>query len=80
MVLLRSLQVLRKDIGLEIEDRIRITYSTSSEVVETIMSRFGDSLKSELLACSLDPGDTAGGTTYDLAGEEVTVRIEVARD
>jgi isoleucyl-tRNA synthetase len=76
--LLRSLQVQRKESGLQIEDRVAITYSTRSTTVESVIERFGDYLKAELLGLSLEPGDASGGEAYALAGEEVTVRIAKA--
>jgi len=34
--LLRKLQVMRKDEGLEIEDRITMTYNTDSDVINNV--------------------------------------------
>ncbi len=76
--LLRGLQLLRKEVGLELEDRIHLTYATGSEVMKTLFERFGDYLKSELLALSSSAGDARGGKEFQLDGERVTVRIEKA--
>ena len=76
--LLRRLQVLRKDIGLEIEDRIVLTYQTESEQIHTLFKRFETFLCSELLANSIESGSADGGKGYNLDGEEVSVFIRKA--
>jgi isoleucyl-tRNA synthetase len=73
--LLRSLQVLRKEIGLEIEDRITVEYQTGSAVVEGIFQRFAQYLSSELLAREIKAGPAEGGKAYQLGSEEVVVAI-----
>jgi isoleucyl-tRNA synthetase len=75
---LRGLQVLRKDVGLELEDRIHITYATSSATLETLFQRFGDTLRAELLGLTLGAGDATGGKLFAFDGDEVTVKITKA--
>ncbi len=74
--LLRRLQVLRKKIGLEIEDRIRISYQTGSERMKTMILRFNDFLKSELLANEITEQPFDSGTEYHFGDESITVYIE----
>ncbi len=76
--LLRGLQLLRKEIGLQLEDRIVITYQTESVAIGTLMERFGAYLQTELLGLSLKEGDTEGGKAFKLDGEAVTVAIAKA--
>lgn len=73
--LMRRLQIQRKDIGLEVEDRIDITWNGPTETVKAIFERFGDLLKSELLAQSIAAGPAEGGATHKLGGDEVGVLI-----
>ena len=51
--LLRGLQVHRKEIKLNIEDRVHLTYATDDPVMETIFGEYSDYLKAELLALSI---------------------------
>jgi isoleucyl-tRNA synthetase len=76
--LLRGLQVYRKEVGLEIEDRIEIRYDTRSATIATIVERFGDYLKAELLATSFDAGEASGGKAFTFDGESVTVAVSKA--
>ncbi len=76
--LLRRLQVLRKDVGLEIEDRIVITYATESEDIQSIVADYQDYLKEELLALELKAGEPTDGKTYKLGDHSVTVSLAKA--
>lgn len=73
--LLRRLQVLRKDIGLEIEDRIRLGWSSGSDKVELIFKRFGETLATELLARELVRDPEATEHSLALDGCELTVSV-----
>ncbi|MCU0726412.1 MAG: class I tRNA ligase family protein, partial [Planctomycetes bacterium] len=55
--ILRKLQVLRKDTGLNIEDRIRLRWSTGSPDVELVFAVHGGFLASELLVVSMERTD-----------------------
>ena len=50
---LRKLQIMRKDEGLEIEDRITIRWDTTDPCLEKVFSRFGDLMAGELLAVEM---------------------------
>ncbi|MDJ0764961.1 MAG: isoleucine--tRNA ligase [Myxococcota bacterium] len=76
--LLRRLQVQRREIGLEIEDRVHLTFATASPVMKTIFNQYADFIKAELLALQLTEGDASGGAAYEIDGETVTVAIEKA--
>jgi isoleucyl-tRNA synthetase len=76
--LLRRLQVQRKENGLEIEDRINISYATDSADLKAIFERFTDYLKDELLADAINEDTTDGGTEYKLGGEKITVLVAKA--
>ncbi len=78
--LLRGLQVLRKDIGLQVEDRVHLRFDGASPGMEAILSRWRATLAEELLALSVEPGGAEGGKTFTLSAESVTVRLDKARD
>ncbi len=50
---LRQMQVLRKEIGLEIEDRISVVYNTDSPKAKQMLEKYKDFICSELLCLSL---------------------------
>lgn len=77
--LLRRLQVLRKDTGLEIEDRIHLRWRSDSERLVEVMNRFAPQLRAELLAlsCSRD-AELVDGTDVNVEDELITVAIEKA--
>ncbi|MDY6843567.1 MAG: DUF5915 domain-containing protein, partial [Thermodesulfobacteriota bacterium] len=51
--LLRRFQVMRKDEGLEIEDRITLQWDTSSKVIEQVFEHFSSLLAEELLVVEM---------------------------
>lgn len=75
---LRSLQVQRKKEGLELDDRIKVVYSTESNDISEVFRRYEEYLKSELLAKEIGAGDVKGGVGYNLGGATVRIRIEKA--
>ncbi len=72
------MQVLRKEEGLAIEDRIDLTWQSESADVTTIFERFDEYIRSEILALTLTPGEAAEGKAIQLAGQEVKVVINRA--
>jgi isoleucyl-tRNA synthetase len=77
---LRQMQVLRKDIGLEIEDRILITYKTQSPKIKTVIDTFKEFICHELLCLDIKE-DTAVSSAHKIkiSSEEVIVAVEKAR-
>jgi isoleucyl-tRNA synthetase len=73
--LLRSIQVLRKEEGLAIEDRIDLTWQSDSVDVATIFERFEEYIKGELLARTLTAGAADEGKVVKLAGQKVKVVV-----
>ena len=64
----------RRELGLAVTDRIRITLETS-ERVETCFKEYGDYIQSEVLAVSVNFAPT-NGTEWDLNGEPAKISIE----
>lgn len=75
---IRQVQQLRKDADLEIENRIRIFYSSESEQIELMLKEWSDLIKSETLADSLLASTTssAGLEPVNVGDEKVLIWIE----
>lgn len=77
--LLRHLQVLRKQTGLEIEDSITLTWKSEESLIREVFERWGDFLKAELLCSRMKQEDVCeNGTDIKLGDISVTVVIEKA--
>jgi len=75
--LLRRLQVLRKEVKLEIEDTIVLTWSTASEDFRKIMDEWKDFLAAELLCTEIKSGElSADEKTISLGDDNILVHIE----
>ena len=74
--LLRRLQVLRKDVGLEIEDRISLSYNTDSTALKEVLARWQSFLTEELLIVEIqeDIGDQESHEVK-VGGEVIQVAI-----
>jgi isoleucyl-tRNA synthetase len=65
---LRRLQMLRKEVGLEIEDRITMRWQSDSESLQRVMSDWGEYMAAELLCLSVERADTKESATIVKAG------------
>ncbi|MFY0605716.1 MAG: isoleucine--tRNA ligase [Cyclobacteriaceae bacterium] len=72
------LQNLRKDQGLEVQDKINVTFSSSDELLKSSIAVHQDYIMKETQAVSLKAVESLEGTTLDIDGIEITVGIEVA--
>ncbi len=81
--LVRHLQELRREAGLEVTDRIRVTWR-GDDAVGRVLAEHGPTIAEEVLALSLDAGDggaptPAGATTEaDIDGHTVTLAVRKA--
>ncbi|WP_258102772.1 isoleucine--tRNA ligase [Marinoscillum sp. MHG1-6] len=74
------LQNLRKDKGLEVQDKINVIYSTQEELVKNSIEEFKNYIQKETQALKLEFGEKiADGTALDIDGLEITVGIEIAK-
>lgn len=71
----RNINNLRKDGGLEISDRIQLTYQASGEVASAFQN-FADYIKQETLAVVLTAGVPAGGQRFKVGEDEVVVSLQ----
>jgi isoleucyl-tRNA synthetase len=75
--LVRSLNDLRKDVGLDIADRVAVTVRADDEVWAALDAH-RDYVMSEVLAVELTRAASGGGYTLTVDGHEVVVTIDLA--
>ncbi|WP_258100329.1 isoleucine--tRNA ligase [Marinoscillum pacificum] len=74
------LQNLRKDKGLEVQDKIKVSYHTTDDLLKTSVEAYKNYIQKETQALSLEYVEQAnGGTSLDIDGLEMTVDLEVAK-
>ena len=74
----RAIQDLRRQLELNIDDRIKVRYEVGGDMADAIASH-RDWIATEVLATSLEPaGDLADGTDVTISGETLKVSITVA--
>ncbi|HAH38090.1 MAG TPA: isoleucine--tRNA ligase, partial [Algoriphagus sp.] len=77
--LVNRIQNLRKDMGLEVQDKIRIKVADTNELVNKSVGGFGDYIQSETQALSLEVSKEAStGTVLDMDDFELAVLVEKA--
>ncbi|MCP4456508.1 MAG: isoleucine--tRNA ligase [Cytophagales bacterium] len=68
-------QNMRKDQGMEVQDKIAITYSTENEMLKLAIVEFANYIKIETQALQI--GEGFGDTELDIDGVSLKVKIEV---
>ncbi len=76
--MVNRIQNQRKDKGLEVQDKIKVTYNTSDNMMQAALEDFADYIKTETQALSLQAGSPSQGDRFDIDGIEIDVQIEVA--
>jgi len=75
--LVNRIQNLRKDMGLEVQDKIRIKVAKHDELVNAALTNFAPYIQTETQALSLEVNGTlTDGTTLDMDDFELLVKIE----
>lgn len=74
-LMIKRIQALRKDTGLEITDRIKVTME-QNEALENAVAVHGDHISSQVLANVLAFGDASDGTETDFGDFKARVKIE----
>ncbi len=75
--IVKQIQNLRKQTGLDITDRIRVVISECDET-RAVVDAFGDHIASQVLANSLTLGEADGGEEIDLDTFKLKLKIEKA--
>ncbi len=73
--LVNRIQNLRKSSGLNVTDRIHVKVE-ALEGIEAAIQKFGDYIRTETLALSLETGSTGGNMVEWMDGEEIGISIE----
>ena len=74
--LVSKIQVMRKEAGFEVTDRIALTYACVGRAKD-VLSRFGDAIAQDVLAVSVSDAAPAGYVKeWDVNGEKVTLGVE----
>ncbi|TPG62982.1 isoleucine--tRNA ligase [Hymenobacter nivis] len=77
--LVNRLQNLRKDSGLEVQDRIRVTLADQEPALAAAVAAFGDYIRTETQALALDfAPEVSGGSVLEFDDFAVPVRLEIA--
>ncbi len=77
--LVRAINTLRKDAGLDISDRIEVAYTAAGDVAAALVN-FGDFIQAETLATRLTPGALDGDAfRQQLAVGDATVELALRR-
>ncbi|NIA07690.1 MAG: isoleucine--tRNA ligase [Actinobacteria bacterium] len=76
--LVRHIQQIRKEIDLQIEDRITTIYATDSQKVTQAIAEHSEYICRETLCDSLTAGSTDNGKSITIAGESVTLKVNKA--
>ncbi len=72
-------QNLRKDKGLEVQDKIAIEFFTKDVMLKEAVTVFNDYIKEETQALSVQFTESQDPETFDIDGIELKVKIEVSR-
>ena len=73
--LVRQIQQLRKDAGLNIQDRIRIHYAADEAVVREMVAEWQPYIAEETLALTITERSTAPSDAKSVVAGDSTVRI-----
>ena len=73
--IVRHIQQIRKELDLQIQDRINVTFATDSEKVSEAAAEHGDYICRETLCDSLSADNADDGKLIKIAGQSVTLKI-----
>ena len=74
----RSVQNYRKESGLDVSDRIKLTYSTQSDEAKQAIEENKSYIADQVLAVEFSFGDVANGSSAEIEGENVGFGLSVA--
>jgi isoleucyl-tRNA synthetase len=71
----RHIQQLRKDSGLEISDRIEVAYSTDNQALQEAIETWREFIMGEVQARELETGETDGAPEVELSGASLRIKL-----
>jgi isoleucyl-tRNA synthetase len=73
--IIRSIQDLRKTSGFEIADRIKVEYSTDSELLKNAFGKFREKIAGETLATEIIEKSNLNSDEMEIGGEKCVLRL-----
>ena len=73
--IVNRVQNMRKDQGMDVQDKISIAYASNNQMVSAAVNDFGEYIKIETQALEISEED--GGTELDIDGINVCIKVEV---
>jgi len=73
--IIRSIQDLRKSSGFEIADRIKIEYSTDSELLKSAFDKFREKIAGETLATGIIEKSNLNSDEMEIGGEKCVLKL-----
>ena len=74
--IVRHIQAARKDAGLNIDDRIKLSLKTEDDTTQKAIEEHSFTIVDETLATSLDEGTYEYVTSVKIEGHELTISLE----
>jgi len=74
--IIRHVQNARKDAGLNVDDRIKLSLTTTSDQIKHAISEHYQTIADETLATNIDSGEHAYSVTVSVEGEDLTISLE----
>ena len=73
--ILRNCQVLRKEAGFEIADRVKLCFTTDSALLLSVINEYSANIEREVLAAVCKINNQIAEKTIDIDGEKLTITI-----
>ncbi len=74
--MVNRIQNMRKDHGLEVQDKIAVAYKTSDATMAEALVAYSDYIKTETLMVKLEPVDAEKGEKLNIDGVEIIINLE----
>jgi hypothetical protein len=74
---MNRIQGMRRDLGLEVTDRITVQWSTKDEAIEEAFATYGALIAGQVLAVSIDRG-AVEAAPVSIGGAEASIAVRTA--
>lgn len=74
--LVRVLQVVRKEAGFNVEDRIALSLETQSDKLNSVIAKFKDKIMQDVLVKEFEAGNLGYQKTVEIAGETINISVK----
>jgi len=72
------IQRARRDLGLEVTDRVRLRYQTDDDLLQEAIDTHAGFIAGEVLALEILAGPVPGGMRFEIGQSALSVRLEKA--